>query len=68
MEFQEQEGKNFRRASIVKRLAKRRRTDTTNATSTQKQIAKTEWVGQNGLWKQKESPSKMNDMWGRLKQ
>ena len=68
MEFQEQEGTTFRRASIVKRLAERRRTDTKNATSTQKQTAKTEWVGKKGLWKQKEPPSTMNDMWGRLKQ
>ena len=67
MDFQEQEGTTFRRASIVKRLAEHRRTDTTNATSTQKRT-KTEWVGQNGLWKQKDSPSTMNDMWGRLKQ
>ena len=67
MEFQEQEGTTFRRASILKRLAKRRRTDTTNATLTQERT-KTEWIGENGLWKQKESPSTMNDMWGRLRQ
>ena len=67
MEFQEQEGKNLRLANIVKRLDERRRTDTTNVTLTQK-ITNIEWVGQNGLWKQKECPSTMNDMWGRLKQ
>ena len=66
MEVQEQEGTTFRLESIAKRLAKRRRKDTTYATLTQKRT-KTDKVGQNGLWKQKESHSTMNDMWGRLK-
>ena len=67
MEFQEQEGTTFRLESIARRLVERRLTDTTYATLTQK-ITNTEWVGQNVLWKQKESPSTMNDMWGRIKQ
>ena len=67
MEFQEQRGTTFRLSSIAERLAEWRRTDTTDATLTQK-ITKSEWVGQNGLWKQKDSPSTMNDMWGRINQ
>ena len=48
-------------------LDERRRTDTSDATSTQKRT-KTEWVGKNGLSKQNESPLTMNDMRGWLKQ
>ena len=67
MEFQEQDRTNFHRAIIVNRLAERCRTDTKNATSTQTRT-KTEWVGQNGLWKQKDTPSTTNDMWVQIKQ
>ena len=61
MVLQEQEQNVLLLASIAKRLAERRRTDTTDATSTQK-ITKTDKVGKNGLWKQKESLSAMNEM------
>ena len=67
MELQEQEETTFLLASIAKRLDERRLTDTTDDTLTQKRT-KTDKVGQNGLCKQKESLSTINDMWGRLKQ
>ena len=66
LEFQEQEGITLRSAIILQRLAEQLSTETTSATLIQGKTKK-EWVGQNGLWKQKVSSSTMNGMWGRLK-